>query len=74
MVMGDNYDEKLAAEKELEAENRASAARMSGDRLQSNLLVAATAVPLNQETNQDDGMVVVTATPLRCPGNAYTCV
>jgi len=74
MVMGDNYDEKLAAEKELEAENRASAARMSGDRLQSNLLVAATAVPLNQETNQDDGMVVVTATPLEGAPEMHTPV
>ena len=74
MTMGDNYDEKLAAEKELEAENRATVARTSGDEFQSNLLVAATAVPLNQETNQDDGMVVVHATPLEGAPGMHTPV
>ena len=69
MTMDDNYDEKLAAEEQLEAENRANAARMSGNGSQSNLLVAATAVPLDQDRNQDVGMVVVNATPLEsAPG------
>ena len=38
MTMGDNYDEKLAAEKELEAKNRGTVARTSGDGFESKLL------------------------------------
>ena len=36
--------------------------------------MAATAVPLNQETNQDDGMVVVHATPLEGAPGMHTPV